>query len=328
VVRIATVVEKMSYDKDVVVVRAGKPVEFLFENVDLMPHNLVITKPGALQEIGELAEMTAQQPDAAARSFVPKSDKVLLGSTLLQPREVQKLSFVAPKEPGVYPIVCTYPGHWRRMYLALYVVDDLDAYLAAPEAYLAKTQLPIKDDLLKDRRPRTEWKWDDLASAARTMKGRSHANGKAMFTVASCISCHKMEGAGNEFGPDLTKLDPKIQAPEEILRHILEPSLKIDDKYVSWVFETKAGKTITGMILEETKDEVKVIENPLAKAEPRILKKSDLDSRTKSPISLMPKGLLDKLSRDEILDLIAYVVAKGQKDHKLFQGDGHEHHGH
>jgi putative heme-binding domain-containing protein len=328
VIRIATVVEKMSYDKDVVVVRAGKPVEFLFENVDLMPHNLVVTKPGALQEIGELAESTAQQPDAAARHFVPKSDKILLGSNLLQPREVQRLSFVAPKEPGVYPVVCTYPGHWRRMYLSLYVVDNLDEYLAAPEAYLAKNPLTIKDDLLKDRRPRTEWKFEELSSAVREMKARSHANGKAMFTVASCISCHKMEGAGKEFGPDLTKLDPKIQAPEEILRHVLEPSLKIDDKYVTWVFETKAGKTVTGMILEENGDEIKVIENPLAKAEPRILKKSELDGRTKSPISLMPKGLLDKLSRDEILDLIAYIAAKGDKTHRLFQGEGHEHHGH
>jgi putative heme-binding domain-containing protein len=325
VLRIATVVEKMSYDKDVAVVKAGKPVEFLFENVDLMPHNLVVVKPGALQEIGELAESTAQQPDAQARHFVPKSDKILLASTLLQPREVQKLSFTAPSQPGVYPIVCTYPGHWRRMYLALYVVEDLDAYLADPEGYLAKTKLPIKDDLLKDRRPRTEWKFDDLAPAARELKTRSYVNGKSMFQVAACISCHKMEGVGAEFGPDLTKLDAKIQAPEEILRHVLEPSLKIDDKYVTWIFETKKGVTITGMILEETKDEVKIIENPLAKAEPRVLKKNDIDTRTKSPVSLMPKGLLDKLSREEILDLIAYIAAKGQKDHHLFQGEGHKH---
>jgi putative heme-binding domain-containing protein len=328
VIRIATVVEKMSYDKDVVVVKAGKPVEFLFENVDLMPHNLVITKPGALQEIGELAEATGQQADAQARHFVPKSDKILLSSTLLQPREVQKLSFVAPAQPGVFPIVCTYPGHWRRMYLALYVVDDLDGYLANPEAYLAKKPMTIKDDLLKDRRPRTEWKYDDLAAAARELKARSYANGKSMFQVATCISCHKLEGVGQEFGPDLTKLDAKIQAPEEILRHVLEPSLKIDDKYVVWIFDTKKGVRITGMILEETKDMVKIIENPLAKAEARVLKKEDIEERMKSPVSLMPKGLLDKLSRDEILDLIAYVASKGQKDHRLFQAEGHEHHGH
>jgi len=326
VVRIGTLVEKMSYDKDVVVVKAGKPVEFLFENIDLMPHNLVITRPGALAEIGELAESTATSPDAQARQFVPKSDKILLASNLLQPREVQKLSFVAPKEPGVYPVVCTYPGHWRRMYLSLYVVEDLDAYQADPEAYLAKAKLPVKDDLLKDRRPRTEWKVDDLLAEVKAMKGgRSHANGKAMFTVASCVSCHKMEGVGKEFGPDLTKLDPKVASAEEILLHVIEPSKKIDEKYANWLFETKQGQTVTGMILEETPTEVKVIENPLAKAEARVLKKAELEGRTKSPSSLMPKGLLDKLSRDEILDLVAYVVAHGNKGHRLFQPDGHGH---
>lgn len=326
VIRIGTVLERMAYDKDVVVVKAGKPVEFIFENLDLMPHNLVITNPGALQVIGEMAESTAQQPDAQARHFVPRSEKILLASTLLQPREIQRLSFVAPTQPGVYPIVCTYPGHWRRMYASLYVVSDLDGYLANPDAYLANNPVTIKDDLLKDRRPRTEWKYDDLSTAVKEMKGRSFASGKSMFGVSSCISCHKMEGVGNEFGPDLTKLDAKVAAPTEILRHILEPSLKIDDKYVTWIFETKKGQTISGMILSENDDEVKIIENPLSKAEPRALKKADLEGRTKSPISLMPKGLLDKLSRDEILDLIAYIAAKGQKEHPYFSGDGHDHH--
>ncbi len=329
VIRLGTLLERMSYDKEILVVKAGKPVEFLFENTDLMPHNLAIVQPGAMEEIGEMAEKTATDPDAQARHFIPRSSKILLASNLLQPREVQKLSWTAPKQPGVYPYVCTYPGHWRRMHGALYVVEDLDAYQANPEAYLAKTPLPIKDALLKDRRPRTEWKFEDLAEPVATLKaGRSYGNGKQMFQVASCVSCHKIEGVGNEFGPDLLKLDPKIANPIEVLRHVLEPSLKIDEKYQQYIFETKDGKSITGMILEETPDAVKIIENPLAKAEPKVLKKTDIENRTKSPVSLMPKGLLDKLSKEEILDLIAYVLAKGNRNHELFQGDGHRHHGH
>ena len=53
---------------------------------------------------------------------------------------VHVLRFEAPTEPGVYPYVCTYPGHWRRMYGAMYVVDDLEGYLADPAAYLAGLQ--------------------------------------------------------------------------------------------------------------------------------------------------------------------------------------------
>jgi putative heme-binding domain-containing protein len=329
VIRLGTLPEQMLYDKERLVIQAGKPVEFLFENNDLMPHNFVITKPGTLEKIGLLAETSATQPGALERQYVPVSDQILLSSQLLQPRQSQKLSFTAPTKPGVYPYVCTYPGHWRRMCGALYVVEDLDSYLADAEAYLARHPLPIADDLLKFTRPRKEWKYEDLASAVEQMDhGRSFKNAKQIFQVANCVACHKMNGAGTEIGPDLTKIEPKLAKPLEILRDILEPSFRINEKYQTYVFETKDDKLITGLILEETADRVKVIENPLAKAEPVVLKKSDIVARQKSPTSIMPKGLLDKLTQEEILDLVAYVVARGDARHKLFQGDHHDHSGH
>ncbi len=92
------------------------------------------------------------------------SGKTLLASCVLQPREVQKLSFTAPIQAGVYSYVGTYPGHWRRMYGALYVVDNLEQYLAAPETYLAAHPLPIANLPLKSTHPRKEWTFDALAS--------------------------------------------------------------------------------------------------------------------------------------------------------------------
>ena len=328
VIRIGTIFEKMTFDKETIAVQAGKPVEFILDNSDLMPHNFVITQPGSLEEIGLISEANAQQPGFAERNFVPDSPKILLASKLLQPRDTQKLSFTAPAKAGVYPYVCTYPGHWRRMYGALYVVDDLDEYQADPEKYLAAHSLPSVDPLLQDRRPRTEWKLADLApEAAKLAAARSYGNGKQMFKVASCVSCHKLDGQGQVFGPDLLKLDPKLTTGD-ILQSLLEPSAKIEEKYQSNVFELVSGKTLTGMVVEETKDTVKVIENPLLKAEPLVLKKSDIAERVKSPVSIMPKGLLDKLTRDEILDLVAYIASRGNKEHALFKGDPHEHHKH
>ncbi len=324
VIRIGAVPDQMLFDKERIVVRAGQPVEILFENTDLMPHNLVVTQPGALEEIGMLAEATATEPGALERHYVPKSPKVMLASRLLQPRESQQLGFTAPARPGVYPIVCTYPGHWRRMHAALYVVDDLDEYLAHPEEYLARHPVPIADELLKLTRPRNEWKLDDLASSvAKLDHGRSFSNGKQMFQVASCLACHKMNGAGVDLGPDLVKLDPKL-TNVDVLREILDPSFKINEKYQSFTFETQQGKIITGLVVEETPQMVKVIDNPLAKSEPIVLKVSDIAERRKSPSSIMPKGLLDKLTREEILDLMAYVIARGDPRHAVFQG-GHEH---
>lgn len=325
VIRLGTIFEKMSFDKDVLVVRAGKPVEFVLENSDLMPHNFVILQPGKLEEIGMLAEASAQKPEFASRQFVPNSPQVLLGSNLLQPRATQRLGFTAPAKPGVYPYVCTYPGHWRRMYGALYVVEDLDAYQADPEGYLAANKIEPSDPLLASNRPRTEWKLADLGPAVEQMKhGRSYATGKQMFTVANCIACHKVDNVGNAFGPDLTKLDAKL-TQLDVLKEVLDPSAKINEKFQTVQLLLANGQTKTGLVLEETPDALKLIENPLAKAEPITIKKSDIEERQPSKVSIMPKGLLDKLTKEEILDLIAFVHARGNKQHALFNAAGHGH---
>ena len=328
VIRLGTLFERMAFDKDVLVVEAGRPVEFVLENTDLMPHNFAITQPGALEDVGRLSEAMAQQPGFADRHYVPDSKQVLLSSKLLQPRDSQKLSFNAPTKPGVYPYVCTYPGHWRRMYGALYVVPNLDEYEASPEAYLTAKNIAPVDPLLKDRRPRTEWTLSDLAQPVAEMKhGRNFGTGKQMFTVANCIACHKLEGAGNQFGADLaalTKTEPKPTLVD-ILQSVLEPSHKINEKFQTNVFVLFSGKTITGLVVKESGDVIEVVENPLVSTKPVEIKRSDVEERQRSTTSIMPKGLLDKLTRDEILDLIAYVASGGNKAHALFHADGHHH---
>ena len=79
------------------------------------------------------------------------------------------------------------------------------------------------------------------------------------------------------------------------------------------------------MILEETPRADQGDREPAGQDRAgRCSSKSEIDERTKSPTSIMPKGLLDKLTREEILDLIAYVAARGDAKHPLFQG-GHDH---
>ena len=331
VIRVGTLFDQMLFDKERLVVAAGKPVEFVFENTDIMPHNFVITAPGQLEAVGNAGEVFATQPGAAEKQYVPPGQpgQILLASRLLQTREVQQLRFNAPKEPGIYPYVCTYPGHWRRMHGALYVVADLDAYLENPEAYLAKNPLPVKDDLLKFNRPRTEWKLAELADAVGEMEkhnGRNFANGKQMFTVATCVACHNFGGQGTNFGPDLAKLDPKVfKSATDVIDHMLDPAKRIEDKYAMYNITLSSGKAVTGMIVEEKDGVVKLIENPVASAKPLEIKVGDIEARKKAATSIMPKGLLDKLTKDEILDLTAYVWGLADPKHKLFQGGGHDH---
>ncbi len=326
VVRIGTVYERMAYDRETIAVQAGRPVLFVLENIDAMPHNFVIVKPGEMARLGELAESQAQDPAFAKRSFVPNDPSVLAAGALMQPQTSQRLAFEAPTEPGVYPYVCTYPGHWRRMFGAMYVVDDLEAYLADPAAYLAAHPLEIKDELLADRKPRTEWTFADLeASVAAMEKGRSFIHGRELFRTASCVACHKLGDEGNDFGPELAKLSADMTAVE-ITRHILDPSLKIEDKYRSNTILTEDGRALTGLVVEETASEIALVENPLAKAEPIRIKKSEIDERSLAAVSIMPKGLLDRLTRDEVLDLIAYVAARGDESSSYFSPDGCPHH--
>lgn len=325
VIAIGTVPHRMIYDKEQIVIQAGKPVEFRFTNSDDMPHNLSITKPGALEEVGLLAEATARDPDAIARQYVPESDQILLASQLLQPGENQAITFEAPETPGVYPYVCTYPGHWRRMYGALYVVEDLEDYRTDPEGYLAEHPLPLVDELLKYIGRNTEWTFDDLAASVTPLShGRSFEVGKNIFRVANCVGCHKINGEGQELGPDLTKLDPKKHKSDYILRSLLEPSKDIEEKFQSYTFALDSGKIVTGMIVEETATEVKVLIDPLAKRDPIVIQKSEIDTQEKSPNSIMPTGLANKLTSEEILDLIAYIYARGDEKHELFETQ-HEH---
>jgi putative heme-binding domain-containing protein len=323
VIAIGTVQERMIFDKEQIAIQAGRPIEFRFSNSDFMPHNFVIVQQGALQEIGEMAEATALAADAKTRHYVPTSPKVMLASRLLESNQSQSLLFEAPKEPGIYPYVCTYPGHWRRMYGALYVVADLEQYNADPAGYLAANPMEFKDELLKFISRNTEWKYDDLIGKVATLpEGRSFEVGRNLFKVANCVACHQFGGEGYALGPDLTKMEPDKQTVQHILRSIVEPSQAIDDKYRSYAFLLDSGKLVTGTVVEENDDVVKILTDPLNVREPTVLSKDEIEERSKSQVSIMPAGLLNKLTEEEIVDLVAYIVAKGDKKNPIF---GHDH---
>lgn len=326
VVSIGTRPHRMSYDRDFIVVPTGKQVQLVFENTDMMPHNLVITKPGTMEKVGLLAENTAQQRGAFERHYVPKSSDVLFAGTLIQPQESETISFETPTQPGVYPYVCTYPGHWRRMYGKMIVVDSPKEYLADPEKYLAKHKIEVLDEMLKSNRVKTEWKMADFDKAfpKEFFADRNFDTGKQMFTLSSCISCHKMGKEGYAFGPDFKDLDPEWSA-KEVLSHLIEPSKKIDDKYKTQTILLETGETVSGIVTFEDDDVIKLVENPLEASKEMSFNKIEIEGRKRSDVSIMPLGLLDTLTRDEILDLLAYVIANGDKDHHLFKGGDHDH---
>lgn len=290
--------EQMLYDKTLIVVEAGKPAEIVLINDDAMPHNLVITAPGALEEIGNAAEKMPPVPDAQGRLYVPDSPSVLHATKMVESGQEAKLSFTAPDAPGEYPFVCTYPGHWRRMTGTLAVVQDVEAYLATHAA---------------SAQPKTtEWKTDDLAPAlAQLDSARNLARGKDLFTKLACASCHKLGSEGVSFGPELTAVFAQYQNdPKEVLRHILEPSLVISNRYRSFQFELQNGDEVSGLIVKE-EGELLTVQAGASASLIQTLKKSDLRIQEPLKSSVMPPGLLNQLSPEEILDLLAFLKSGG-----------------
>jgi len=132
VVRIGTIPEKLTYDLRWFAVEAGKPVQVVLLNRDAMPHNLVVGAPGALEAIGTAGGAMPMPTDPEAKAFVPDSPDVLFSTKLVKEGETERLGFTAPKKPGEYIFVCTFPGHWVRMYGVMLVVDNLEAWDAKP----------------------------------------------------------------------------------------------------------------------------------------------------------------------------------------------------
>jgi azurin len=120
-----TVHEQLRFDTTKIEVQAGKQFEIIFENDDVMPHNLVIVPPGKHMEIGMAAmTMTPDKLDKQGRAYLPKShEKQILASTkLLEPGQKETIKMRAPNKPGEYEFVCTFPGHAVLMWGVLSVV--------------------------------------------------------------------------------------------------------------------------------------------------------------------------------------------------------------
>ena len=115
VINLKTVEEKMLFDKSTFKVTAGKRVKIIFDNNDSMPHNIIIGKPGSLEKLGAAADAMLSDRSAVEKGYVPSSPDIIASMGLLFPGQKEVMNFTAPKSPGDYVYVCTFPGHWRIM---------------------------------------------------------------------------------------------------------------------------------------------------------------------------------------------------------------------
>ena len=91
---------------------------------------------------------------------------------------------------------------------------------------------------------------------------------------------------------------------------MLDPSHRIDPKYAVHVIVTLDGQVTTGIVTAEDRNSISVLDNPEA-AQPMVIRRSNIAEIVKTSRSMKPKALLDRFTKDEILEIMAFVGAAG-----------------
>lgn len=110
----------MKFKQTEIKAKAGKPIKLTFSNPDIMQHNILVLKPGTKDKVGALADAMIADPEGMKKSYIPKSPDVLHSMRLLNNGEKETMTFTIDA-PGEYPVICTFPGHWRIMNAVLKV---------------------------------------------------------------------------------------------------------------------------------------------------------------------------------------------------------------
>lgn len=205
--------------------------------------------------------------------------------------------------------------------------DSLATYTAAEKKEHAeliarkperKSAIELSGAIFAGRTP-TMWKLEDLSEAAQNgMKGRDFVRGKKMFAASACYACHRFGNAGGMTGPDLTGSGGRY-SPHDLLDQIINPSKEINEQFAPIVVTLKDGKTLSGVVVNLSGDNV-TLNTDLSDPNQRVnVDRKKVESIEPSKISMMPPNLLMMLEKEEILDLVAYILSGGDEKHAAFK---------
>jgi putative heme-binding domain-containing protein len=121
----------------------------------------------------------------------------------------------------------------------------------------------------------------------------------------SCAGCHRFGTLGKDYAPDLTKVADRLPR-RDILRAIFFPHEKVDPKYATTVVTTKDGKTLRGLVVSETAQNV--VLKTATEPEPTTLPKTEIAKRATEPVSIMPADIADQVTDNGVRDVTAYVM--------------------
>lgn len=180
-----------------------------------------------------------------------------------------------------------------------------------PDATVAAPPRPfVKKQTLDDLAPKVE-----KAIAA---SGRDFEKGRKLFAAVNCFGCHRFDQEGGSTGPDLTGVAGRF-SQRDLLESVLDPSKEVSDQYQAVEIDTLDGKKVSGRIVNLNGDNIMVMTNMLDPNGMTTVSQKNVDRITPSKVSMMPAGLLDTLTDDEAIDLMAYLLSRGDRKHPAFK---------
>ena len=237
----------------------------------------------------DVIDRLAQQSDVAAADILLAN-----WSSHSPPRRKQVLAVLASRASWTKKLL-------GRIEQGRIAAGEIDA--AARQRFLAHDDEKLLNELKKlfvanttiDRR-----KVIDTFQQALELDGNP-TKGRVVFKN-KCATCHKYQGLGREVGPNLATLTNRT--PPALLETILDPSRAVEAKYLNYVAVTRDGRTITGILATETASSITLLE-----ADKRhVILRTELEELQSSRKSLMPDGLEQNLSQQDMADLISFIV--------------------
>ncbi len=200
---------------------------------------------------------------------------------------------------------------------ALANVPDPELRRSLDELSTRTPPAPV-EDFAPPKGPGREYTVEEVVEFARgNLKGRDFEDGRRLFHVAACSSCHPFLGTGGGVGPDLTGSGSRYTL-QDLVENIIDPSKVISDQYGSEQITLKDGSILIGRAYVEG-DQLHVVYDPRNPDEKESVALSEVEKREPYPVSLMPSGLINTMNPEEVLNLIAYIQSGGDPKHPMFR---------
>ncbi|MDZ4697999.1 MAG: c-type cytochrome [Deltaproteobacteria bacterium] len=299
----------------------------------------VVEKTIALMESAEKEDVSGLQEQAQRNEFYgqvvktmvqqsPHRQRMLLASML---RNVSA-GWTTPLRKRYFQLINEAMSSSRggNLYYAGWKMIREESVASIPEAEKTKLAGLISDESLPDLQgmelpsavgPGQEWSvravMEPLGNKPELLRKRNFENGRKMFSASTCVLCHRFNLEGGNVGPDLAGIGSRFSI-SELMESIVNPASVVSDQYASSIITLKNGEVVTGRIIQQDDEQIALMPNMFKPQELKAVPMAEVATFERSPMSQMPPGLINGLNLDELLDLLAYLLAGANPRHVYF----------